>query len=90
MILKILAIADLLAIISLLATNVLPQVLVIIMAIYLIIKGLAFIIMGGLFPSILDMLSGLYLVLAVFGMSHWVFSVVVVIFLGQKAVLSLF
>ena len=88
MILKLFGFADILAIIALLAATILPQKLVLLMAIYLIIKGFLFVIMGGVFPNFFDILSGLYLAAASFGISYWIFTTVVVLFLAQKAFLS--
>ncbi len=89
MILKILGLADILAIMALLAATILPQKLVILMALYLIIKGLFFILTGGVFPSFFDIISGLYLVIASFGISHWIPTVVITLFLLQKAFFSM-
>jgi hypothetical protein len=89
MFLKIFGLADILAIIALLFATILPQDLVILMAIYLIIKGFIFILMGGIFPSGFDILSGFYLIIASFGISHWIMTLIVIIFLLQKAVVSL-
>ena len=90
MILKLLAFADILVILSILGASILPQKLVILMGIYLIIKGLTFIFLGGLFPNFFDMLIGFYLILVAFSLSHWIFTVIAIIFLGQKAFFSLF
>ncbi len=90
MIVKILGFADILAVIALLTSSFLPQNLVIFMAIYLIIKGLYFILLGGLFPNVFDIISGLYLIIASFGFTHWIPTVLVMLFLLQKAIISLF
>ncbi|MBI2148614.1 hypothetical protein HYU23_02950 [Candidatus Woesearchaeota archaeon] len=89
MIIKLLAFADTLSILALIGSSLLPQKIVLLMAIYLIIKGLAFILIGGLFPNFLDMLSGFYLIIVLFGISHWIITIAVIIFLGQKAFFSL-
>lgn len=88
MLVKILGFADILAIIALLLATVLPRTLVIIMALYLIFKGIAFMLGGSPFPSFFDFTSGLYLAAASYGISHWIPTLAVIIFLIQKAVLS--
>lgn len=89
MILKILGFADFLAIVALLSANILPKILVIIMAGYLIVKGLFFALTGGVFPSFFDILSGLYLIIAANGVTHWILTTFVTLFLIQKAFFSL-
>ena len=91
MIVKILGLADILAVIALLLIKILPKPLIIIAALYLIIKGLFFLITGGsIFMNFFDIVSGAYLVSASYGISHWVATSLVIIFLLQKAVISLF
>ncbi|MBS3152125.1 hypothetical protein J4230_01805 [Candidatus Woesearchaeota archaeon] len=89
MIIKILALADILTIISLLGVSLLPQKLVLAMAIYLMLKGLVFILIGSLFPNFIDMLCGFYIIFAAFGITHWIPTVIVILFIGQKAFFSL-
>ena len=89
MIVKLLGFADILAIISLLASNILPQSLVLIMGLYLIGKGVLFIILGGQLPNILDILCGFYILLVSYGISNWVISLIVIFYIGQKAIISL-
>ena len=89
MIIKMLGFADLLSIVALLAASILPKSLITIMAAYLIIKGLFFVLTGGVFPSFFDILSGIYLVTAANGITHWIPTTLVVIFLLQKSFFSL-
>ena len=89
MLIKILGFADILAIFALLAANLLPQKLVILMAFYLIMKGLIFMLMGGSITNLIDMITGFYLILASFGVSHWILTIPAVLFLAQKAFVSL-
>ncbi len=90
MILKLLGFADILAIIALLAASILPKTLIIIMSIYLLVKGLFFLITGGnLITNFLDIVSGFYIIAASFGVSHWIATVIVGIFLLQKALISI-
>ncbi len=76
-----------LAILSLVLIEYLPKSLVIIMAVYLMIKGLFFSLIGDSI-SLLDILSGLYFIAAVNGIFHWLFSIFVILFLLQKALPS--
>ncbi len=89
MLVKLLGIIDILAIIALLAVNILPQSIILFLALYLIFKGVLFIFLGGFFPSFFDVLSGVYLAAASYGMSHWIATAIIIIFLGQKAFVSL-
>ena len=90
MILKLLAFADILAILALLLSSFLPKTLILLMALYLVVKGLTFIFLfGNLFPSFFDVLCGFYIILAGFGITHWILTVIVILFLGQKAFFSL-
>ena len=89
MLVKLLGVADILAIIALLFVTLLPRKLVLIMALYLIFKGVIFMLGGGIFPSFLDLTSGVYIAAASYGISHWIPTLAVIIFLIQKALLSL-
>jgi len=66
MILKLLGITDLLVLVSLLLVSYLPETLVIIMAVYLIIKGVIFTLFGDPI-SLADIFCGLYIVSAAYG-----------------------
>ncbi len=90
MLIKILGFADILTIIALLAASILPQPLVILMAVYLILKGIIFVTIGGNIIDILDVIAGFYIATASYGISHWIITSIVVIYLGQKAFISLF
>ena len=89
MIVKILGVADMLAVLSLLLASVIPQVIIIIMALYLIIKGLIFTIIGNI-PSFIDLIIGFYIIAVSFGISHWIITLIVVVYIVQKAVISVF
>ncbi len=89
MIIKILAIADILAIIALLGSSLLPQNIIILMGLYLIIKGLVFTLLYRNIISFLDSVCGFYLILAAFSFAHWIPTTIVLIYLGQKAFFSL-
>ena len=90
MLVKLLGVIDILAIIALLAVKILPQPVVILMALYLIIKGVLFMIIGQPFPNFFDVASGIYVASASYGISHWILTSIAVIYIGQKAVVSLF
>ena len=89
MLLRLLGIADLLALIALLLATYLPQSLVIIMSLYLTIKGTFFLILGN--PvSLLDIFAGIYLASASYGLSHWSITSIITILILQKAIISVF
>ena len=89
MLLKLLGIADLLALIALFLATYLPQSLVIFMAIYLIAKGLIFTLMGDL-VSLADVFTGLYIISASYGISHWSITLIITILILQKSIISIF
>ena len=90
MLLKLLALADFVAVFSLIFVNYLPHNLVIIMGIYLILKGLFFTLLGGDVVNMLDFTCGVYHVLTVFGFSYWFITAIVAIYVLQKAFISFF
>ena len=65
------------------------KIIVIILAVYLIFKGFIFAIMGSI-PSMIDMIAGIYIIAASFGISHWGITLIASIYLLQKAVISVF
>ena len=89
MIVKLLGFTDILAIVALLGASMLPQISVLIMGLYLIIKGVLFMILGGQLPNILDIICGFYIVTVSYGLSHWVINLIVILYIGQKAIISL-
>ncbi len=89
MLIKLLGLTDILAIIALIASSILPQSLVILMAVYLVMKGVIFIAIGGDMINILDIFAGIYTAAASYNISHWIITLIVVIYLGQKAFISL-
>lgn len=88
MLLKLLGAADILSLISLLLVNYLPATLVIIMAFYLIIKGIIFTLMGDAF-SLMDVFSGLYIVSSIYGISHWSITLIIAVLILQKSIVSI-
>jgi len=90
MILKILGLADFTAAFSLMFFSYLPRNLVVVMGLYLIIKGLFFTLLGGNMVSMLDCAAGIYHVMATYGLGHWVLTSIIVIFVFQKAFVSFF
>ena len=90
MIVKIFGLADLLAVIALLGSSLLPKQILIIMSLYLIIKGIFFLLLGGSpLSNIFDSISGFYITLVAYGLSHWIPTVIVTIYILQKAIISL-
>ena len=89
MLIKILSLGDILSIIALISLPVLPISLVMLMGLYLIIKGITFSLMGNL-VSLIDGLAGFYILIAVFGISHWIPTLIVSIFILQKAIPPIF
>ncbi|MBS3175104.1 hypothetical protein J4440_04445 [Candidatus Woesearchaeota archaeon] len=88
MILKLLGITDLLVLVSLLLVSYLPETLVIIMAVYLIIKGVIFTLFGDPI-SLADIFCGLYIVSAAYGLAHWSITLIIIVFILQKSVVSI-
>jgi len=89
MLIKILGAADILAVLSLFLAAVLPQAIIIILALYLIIKGFIFAIMGNI-PSLIDLMIGFYIILVSFGIYHWIPTLIAAIYILQKAIVSIF
>tara|TARA_Y100000034_G_C6750171_1_gene333381 strand:- start:213 stop:482 length:270 start_codon:yes stop_codon:yes gene_type:complete len=87
MITKILGFGDFLVIIAMLFFPFLPLKWILYAAGYLILKGGLFAFSGDV-ASILDIISGIYIVLFAFGFSLNFFSVIVGIYLGQKFLVS--
>ena len=88
MIVKILGLADFISIFSLIFVDFLPQKLVIIMGVYLILKGLFFTLISGDMVSMFDVGCGIYHFMATLGVSHWIITSIVVLFIFQKAFIS--
>ena len=89
MLLKLMGIADVLAVIAMFLAAYLPQSLVIIMALYLILKGIFFTLMGDMI-SLVDVFAGIYLASASFGASHWIMTLILTVIILQKAIVSIF
>ncbi|MBU2640044.1 MAG: hypothetical protein KKG75_05070 [Nanoarchaeota archaeon] len=87
MIVKIFGILDLLAALSFILLQWgIGEGLATFLAIYLIIKSIIFIMD---FTSWIDLLAGVYLLLVIFNI-HSIFSIIFILWLGQKAFFSLF
>ena len=54
-----------------------------------ILKGIIFIAIGSGIANFLDIIAGLYIAAASYSISHWVITSIVIIYLGQKAFISL-
>lgn len=90
MLLKLLGVLDILAIIALLSATILPKTIMLVIALYLIIKGVLFMITGTPLPNFFDVMSGIYIAAVSYGISHWIPTLLVIIYIGQKAIISLF
>lgn len=91
MIVKILGILDILAALSFWLSavfNIIPDSLILLIAIYLIVKGIIFIISQDI-ASILDILSGLIIYASLSFNLPFFISLIVVLFLIQKGIFSL-
>jgi len=89
MLFKLLGILDLIAVISILFAGFLPNRFLITIALLLIVKGTFFFITGNIM-SILDGIAGVYLILLAFNVSVFIISLILAIYLGQKAIMSVF
>ena len=89
MLLKLLGAADILTLISLLLISYLPKTLVIVMALYLIVKGIIFTLMGDI-VSLIDALSGFYIITASYGLAHWSITLIITLIILQKSIVSIF
>ena len=89
MIVKLLGGFDLIAVIVIFFSSIFPQKLLLYAAGYLLFKGMFF-AMGGDIASIIDVLCGVYVVLISYGISSSFITVLVLIYLVQKVVFSLF
>lgn len=89
MIVKFLGGLDFLAVIVIFFSSIFPQKALMYAAGYLLFKG-GFFAMGGDIASILDILCGIYVIFIAYGISSTVITVVVLIYLMQKVVFSLF
>lgn len=89
MLIKLMGLADMLAVLALYASTFLPGYIIIIMAIYLMIKGLIFAVMGNI-VSLIDMLIGFYMILIIFGISYWIITLLFAAHLLQKSIVSVF
>ena len=88
MLVKVLGFADFVAVFSLVFIDYLPKSLVLIMGLYLLVKGVFFTLIGGSMVSLIDCCCGIYHVMAVFGFGHWIITFIVVTFIFQKAFIS--
>lgn len=88
MIYFILSVLDILISFSVLLNNVLPPLVLLIVAAYLIIKGGFFLFQKDL-ASIGDILVGIYSLAIYFGFNNPVLTIIAVIFLLQKGVFGL-
>jgi hypothetical protein len=57
-------------------------------ALYLIVKGVSY-LLGGDFISVLDILTGAYILFLLGGMSNIIITLIAIIFLAQKGIFSM-
>ena len=89
MIVKLLGLLDLVVAIILAASNSLPNIIVKQAGFYLTLKGLFFSLTGD-FASIIDFFVGIYIIISSFGVQNTIVSLIVFLYLLQKAIFSLF
>ena len=89
MIVKILGGLDFIAVVIIFFSSLFPQKVMLYAAGYLLFKGVLF-AMGGDIASMLDILCGVYAVFLSYGISSTIITAVVLIYLMQKVVFSLF
>ena len=89
MLLKVFGLADILSVLALSIAPVLPPSLVLIMALYLMLKGLIFSLMGDMI-SLIDILIGFYILLVSAGLSQWIITLIASVYILQKAIAPVF
>ena len=91
MLVKILGVVDIITSLMLLLSKFVPGNIIMIFAVYLIIKGLLFNIFGPNMISMIDLAIGVFLVIGIYtGLSVSFFRVLFFVFLVQKGIFSLF
>ncbi len=85
---KLLGVADIFCVLVIMVISYLPHTIISFAAWFLILKGFMFAMMKN-FISWLDVAAGLYILLLAKGIGHWIPTLIVVIFLGQKGLFSL-
>lgn len=88
MIMKIMGIMDFIAVVGILFAFIMPAKLLFYIGAYLIIKGGTFAYLGNI-VSLIDVFCGLYALLLIAGVSFTVVTVLVLLYLAQKALFSL-
>jgi len=86
---KLLGIFDFLAIFTVLLSGILPQKIIVYTGGYLLFKGMFF-GMAGNWISIFDAICGVFVILLAFDISNTFIMVVMILFLLQKALFSMF
>jgi len=89
MLVKILGIVDLFIVIGIIISSMLSPNIIVIFALYLMLKGLIFAIIGDKM-SLIELMIGFYVLSLTYGISHWIITTLVVIYLLQKGVVSIF
>lgn len=87
-VLRILGILDLICALLMLANPIIPRAVLMYFSMYLIFKGGYFAFKYNV-ASILDTLAGIYMIAVAYGFSSGVLTLIAVIYLGQKGLISL-
>ncbi len=88
MLLRLLGVIDLMVALLLLASHILPKDILVVAAIYIILKGLVFVLAEDII-SYVDIAIGLYIFLLMFGFSSNILSLLAALFLIQKGLASI-
>ena len=88
MFIKVLGVADLVAALSLLLASILPSEWMMILGIYLLLKGGLFLLSGDWMSS-LDVIVAIYFMLVSFGITNAIVTALACLFLLQKGAFSL-
>jgi len=89
MIIKIMGLIDIMLALMFFTLTALPRMFIFTAAVYLIVKGLIF-SLGEDIASYFDIAIGVYLLIAGFGFTLNIVSIVSAVFLAQKGLISLF
>lgn len=87
---KTLGLLDIIAALIIIAYSILPSKLILFAALYLVIKGVLFALTSSCFINYIDIFTGLYIMLLYFGISFSFVTVLCLLFLMTKGVLSMF
>jgi len=86
---KILGTLDFLVLLMILFSSLFPKDIILYGAFYLIIKGLIFVLTSRDFASYIDVIIGIYTIFIAFNISHPILTIIMVLYMGEKVVVSL-